>query len=125
MKHLHVCLPVLALSCALWAMPQNVQAADQAAMKKEAKITMQQAEKTALAKEPGNIQSKEIERENGKLIYSFDIGTSSGTHEVNVDAMSGDLIQDSVESSANEAKEAQQDRAQDQKANPKTNPRRP
>lgn len=84
-------------------------------MKKEAKITMQQAEKTALDKEPGKIKSKELEREKGKLIYSFDIATKSGVHEVNVNAMNGDVVEDSVESASAEAKEAQQDRAQHHK----------
>jgi ribosomal protein S3 len=71
---------------------------------------MAQAEKMALAKEPGKIKSKELERENGKLIYSFDIKTKSGIHEVNVDAISGDIVEDKVESSASEAKEKQQDK---------------
>ncbi len=48
------------------------------ALSKEAKISMQQAEKTALAKEPGTIKSKELEKENGKVIYSFDIRTKTG-----------------------------------------------
>jgi len=44
------------------------------------------------------------------LIYSFDIKTKSGIHEVNVDAISGDIVEDKVESSASEAKEKQQDK---------------
>ena len=44
------------------------------------------------------------------LIYSFDIKTKSGIHEVNVDAISGDIVEDKVESAASEAKEKQQDK---------------
>ena len=105
-----VCALVLLFGAASWATPaQNEKRDDQAALRKEAKISMQQAEKTALAKEPGTIKSKELEREHGKLIYSFDIRTKSGIHEVNVDATTGDVVEDSVESKAAEAKEKQQD----------------
>src|ERR1700694_432647 len=45
-------------------------AADQAAMQKEAKITMDEAKAIALKKVPGKIESGELEREHGKLIYS-------------------------------------------------------
>jgi len=53
---------------------------------------MAPAKKTVLAKEPGTIKSQELEREDQKLIYSFDIQMKSGIHEVNVDAISGDVV---------------------------------
>ena len=84
----------------------------QAALSKEAKITMEQAQKTALAKEAGKIQSKEIEREKGRLIYSFDIKTADGIHEVNIDAMTGEVVEDTVESTAAEAREKAADKKQ-------------
>jgi Peptidase propeptide and YPEB domain len=84
----------------------------QAALSREAKITMEEAQKTALAKEAGRIQSKEIEREKGKLIYSFDIKMADGIHEVNVDAMTGVVVEDTVESAAAEAKEKAADKKQ-------------
>ena len=73
---------------------------------------MHQAQKTALAKEPGTIKSKELEKENGKLIYSFDILAKADIHEVQVDAITGQVVQDIVESKADEAKEKQQDARQ-------------
>ena len=79
--------------------------ASQAALSKEAKITMEQAQKAALAKEAGKIQSKELEKEKGRLIYSFDIKMADGLHEVNVDAMTGEIVEDTVESASAEAKE--------------------
>jgi hypothetical protein len=95
----------------------------QAALSKEAKITMEQAQKTALAKEAGKIQSKEIEREKGKLIYSFDVKMADGVHEVNVDAMTGEVVEDTIESAAAEAKEKAADKKQktSEKAAPPSN----
>ena len=90
----------------------------QAALSKEAKITMEQAQKTALAKEAGKIQSKEIEREKGRLIYSFDIKTADGIHEVNIDAMTGEVVEDTVESAAAEAKEKAADKKQKKNEKP-------
>ena len=47
----------------------------QAELKAQAKITQAAAEKTALAKVPsGKIKAAELEKEHGKLIWSFDIG---------------------------------------------------
>jgi uncharacterized cupredoxin-like copper-binding protein len=98
------------LTLPAWAGGQSK--ASQAALSKEAKITMEQAQKTALAKEAGKIQSKEIEREKGKLIYSFDIKMADGIHEVNIDAMTGEVVEDTVESAAAEAKEKAADKKQ-------------
>jgi hypothetical protein len=90
----------------------------QSAMRKEAQVTMDEAQKAALAKEPGKIKSKELEREKGRLIYSFDIKTADGLHEVNVDAVTGAVIEDTVESAATEAKEKAADRKKQQTAPP-------
>ena len=84
--------------------------ADQAAMQKEAKISMKQARATALKKAPGKIASAELERENGKLIYSFDIKSKKGgVTEVNVDAMTGDVVAVQHENAAKEAAEKKQE----------------
>jgi Peptidase propeptide and YPEB domain len=92
----------------------------QAELSKEAKVTMEQAQKTALAKEAGKVKSKEIEREKGRLIYSFDIKTADGLHEVNVDAMTGEIMEDTVENAAAEAQEKAADKAE--KAKQKSSP---
>ena len=73
------------------------------------RISMAQAEQTALAKEPGTIRSRELESEKGTLIYSFDIDTGGSLHEVNVDARTGKIVADTVETPAGEAKERLQD----------------
>ncbi len=74
-----------------------------------AKISKDDATKTALAKVPnGTIKEAELEKENGKLQWSFDVATpdSKDITEVNVDAMTGDVISADKESADSEAKEA-------------------
>jgi hypothetical protein len=76
---------------------------------KEARISKSQAEKTALAKIPnGAIKSGELEREHGKLVWSFDIGTNSTKNvtEVQVDAKSGKIISVKTETPVDQAREA-------------------
>ena len=109
------------LSMPAWAGGESK--SSQAALSKEAKITMEQAQKIALAKEAGKIKSKELEREKGRLIYSFDIKTADGIHEVNIDAMTGEVVEDTVESAAAEAKEKAADKKQQksEKAAPPSN----
>jgi len=66
-----------------------------AKLKAEAKIKGDSAKKIALAQVPnGKIRSAEIENENGKLIYSFDVKVKgkSGVEEVNVDALTGAVV---------------------------------
>jgi len=70
-----------------------------------AKLTMQAAKEIALSKEAGNVKSQEFEQENGRWIYSFDIERDKQIHEVNVDANSGQVVEDSIENPADEAKE--------------------
>lgn len=61
----------------------------------EAKISKAEAEKVALAQAPdGTIKESELEKEHGKLIWSFDIARpgQKDITEVNVDAISGELV---------------------------------
>lgn len=79
---------------------------------KQAKVTEAAAAATAQARVPkGAIQSVELEKEKGKLIYSYDIKTpgKSGIDEVNVDAMTGKIVAFGHESPADEKKEAAAD----------------
>ena len=80
----------------------------QAALRREAKIAEADARKTALAAVPGGrVRSHELEREKGKLIYSYDIKVAGkpGIEEVNVDAMTGAIVAQQHESAKAEAKE--------------------
>ena len=74
------------------------------------RITMQQARATATAKASGKVKSAELEKEHGKLVYSFDIVTDAGIREIQVDAYSGVIVADQVETAADEAREAAQER---------------
>jgi uncharacterized membrane protein YkoI len=84
--------------------------ADKAAMEKEAKISMEQAGKIALSRvKGGKIESGELEREHGKLIYSFDIKSPKGITEVNVNAIDGKVVAIQHENAAKEAAEKKQE----------------
>jgi uncharacterized membrane protein YkoI len=80
-----------------------------AAKARKPHITVEQARATALAKAPGKIQSEELEREEGKLVWSFDIRTNATTiTEVWVDANSGKVVKTAIETPADEAREHHQ-----------------
>ena len=84
----------------------------QADLGKEAKMTMTDARSLALRTVPNaTIQAGEIEREGGKLIYSFDMKTPgrSGIDEVNIDAMTGKVLANQHETPAAERREAAAD----------------
>jgi hypothetical protein len=87
---------------------------DEAALMKEAKVSKADAEKTALAEVPnGTIKSEEIEREHGRLVWSFDIaklGTKDIT-EIQVDAISGKIAHTEIEKPKDQAKEAAGEKA--------------
>lgn len=89
---------------------------------KLAKITEDAAAATAQGRVPkGKIEGVELEREKGKLIYSYDIKTAgkSGIDEVNVDAMTGKIIGFEHESPAAMKKEAAEDAKGAKTAKPK------
>jgi hypothetical protein len=88
-------------------------ASSQTELMKEATVSKSQAEKTALGKvSNGVIKSEEIEREHGKLIWSFDIATSGTKNitEVQVDAKTGKIVSTQVETPKDQAKEAAADK---------------
>jgi len=85
------------------------------ALVKAAKVTEAEAVATARKILPhATIASAELEREGGKLIYSFDMKTEgkSGIDEVNIDAATGKQVgKTSHEEPAAEKKEAAQEKA--------------
>lgn len=66
---------------------------------KYASISLDTARKIARTAFPGNIDSEELERERGGsgLRYSFDIRKNGITHEVGVDAVTGKILENSLE----------------------------
>ena len=100
---------------------------------KKAKVTAEAATAAAQAKFPkAKISAAEIEEEDGKLIFSFDMKTpgKDGIDEVNVDAMTGKVLKTEHESPKDEAKEEKEDKAKekggkDAKAAAKPAPKKP
>ena len=94
-------------------------AAKETQLAAQARITKAEAQKIALDKVPGGtIKEGEIEKEKGKLIWSFDIATpgTKDITEVNVDAMTGAVVDVSKESVADQEKEKKEDaKAKDKK----------
>jgi len=79
-----------------------------AELQAQAKISKAQAEQTALTKAPGGtVKEGELEKEKGKLIWSFDITTpgSPNITEVNVDAITGDVVSVETETPEQQKKE--------------------
>ena len=65
----------------------------------QAKVTLEQARAIALKACPGKITDEELEKEKGGsgLRYSFDISCAGRTHEVGVDAVTGKVLENSLE----------------------------
>lgn len=84
-----------------------------AALQREARISLDSARAIAMKRVPNaTIQSQELEREHGRLIYSFDtkVAGKAGVTEVNVNARTGAVVGVSHEGATAEAKEAAQER---------------
>jgi competence protein ComGC len=80
------------------------------------KIGMKKAKEIASQRVAGKIKSSELEKEHGKLIYSFDIQNSKGTiTEVNIDAYTGIVISTEEENAQTEAAEKQAEKAEKKK----------
>lgn len=83
------------------------------------KIGMKQARAAALAKVPGGrIKSSELEVEGGKLIYSFDIRKGRAIEEVNIDAISGEVVGIEHETPKHEAAERRDERKENGRKKP-------
>lgn len=89
---------------------ENNEAQEQARLQRQAKITMEQARDVALKRAPGTVESSELEREHGRLVYSFDIRNSKGTiDEVQVSALTGKVVRVEHENKKQEAEEKRQE----------------
>jgi isopentenyldiphosphate isomerase len=86
------------------------------------KVSMAAARRAALALENGKVKSSELEKEKGMQIYSFDIQMPDGLHEVNIDAVTGKVVEDTIENAQDEAAEAVQGKAAKAKAEKKGKP---
>ncbi len=81
--------------------------------KHHATVSKERAAKTLREQFPGAvILSEELEKENGKLIWSFDVKQDSSMREIWVDAHSGKVIKTEEESTTAENDEKISDRAE-------------
>lgn len=82
----------------------------------QAKISKDSAQKVALAQVAAGstVKSSELEKEKGKLIYSFDITVpgQTGVEELNISAIDGSVVAHEHETAAKEAGEAKAEKAE-------------
>ena len=82
----------------------------EAKLARQARVTKEQAQETALKRAPGNVESAELEREHKRLVYSFDIRNAKGTiDEVQVSAITGKIVRVEHENKQQEAAEKRAD----------------
>ena len=89
-----------------------------AKLKAQAKISGDSAKKVAIAQVPnGKMQSGKLEKEKGKLVYSFDFKETgkSGVEEVQVDALTGAVVAHEHETAKMERAEAKKEKAEGKK----------
>jgi hypothetical protein len=91
-----------------------------ASLKSQAKVSIEDARATAIKKVPGEVNEEELEKENGKLVYSFDIQATGQKDitEVQVSAIDGTIASIKKEDAASEAKEQKQDATKKPAAKP-------
>jgi len=90
---------------------QESESASQQKLAKQAKITKESAQETALKRAPGNVESSELEKEHGRLVYSFDIRNSTGSiTEVQVSAITGKVVRVEHESKKQEEAEKKKEK---------------
>jgi uncharacterized membrane protein YkoI len=102
-------LALLVSAVALNASPAWAADDSAKALKAEATVTQASAAQTALGRVPGgHIKSAELEREQGRLIWSFDISKpkSRNIAEIHVDAKTGKVLAEETETPHQQASEA-------------------
>jgi hypothetical protein len=122
---LGICVAILAVGFCVGAQGQTAAPTKSkmpASLKAQAKISLEEARATASKKVPGVMMEEELEKEHGKLVYSFDIQATGEKDitEVQVSAMDGSIVSVEKEDAASEAKEKKQETAR--KAKPSANP---
>jgi uncharacterized membrane protein YkoI len=81
---------VLAFGTSAWSDDKEGKVAD---LVKDAKVTIDQAIKTALEKTPGTAVEAELEKKHGKTVWEVEVvGADGKTMEVHIDAATGEVI---------------------------------
>lgn len=89
-------IAVFACAAVVSAAPSNLKGSR---LLSHAKITLAQARAIALKREAGTIVDQELEREAGGsgLRFSFDVKTRAAVREVGVDAVTGKILEDTID----------------------------
>lgn len=84
---------------ALGALATPARALEGEKLSGEATLTLDQAKVAALKAQPGKILDQELEHRKGGsgLRYSFDIKVGTSTHEVGIDAKTGETLVNTTE----------------------------
>ena len=81
---------ILALGTAAWGDDKEGKVAD---LLKDAKVTIDQAIKTAVEKVPGTAVEAELEHKHGKTVWEVEVvGADGNVTEVHIDAATGTVI---------------------------------
>lgn len=107
-------ITIIALTAAALGLPAMAAEKSEEALKSQAKVSEKAAAKIALTKVPnGKIKAAELEKENGLLVWSFDIAVpkSQKITEIQVDARTGKVVRQEVETQAQEAAEEHAEKA--------------
>jgi uncharacterized membrane protein YkoI len=76
---------------------------------KDAKVTIEQAIKTAVEKVPGTVVEAELEKKHGKTVWEVEVlGTDGSVTEVHIDAATGTIID--TEAKKDEKKKAKKEK---------------
>ena len=99
MTKLKAFLPALLAAALLGPLAPAAFALEGEALAKEATLTLDQARAAAVKAQPGKILDQELEHRKGGsgLRYSFDIKVGSATHEVGIDARTGETLVNKAE----------------------------
>lgn len=87
----------LALAGGAVAAAPEKHAYEGAELASKAKITLAQAEATALKARAGKVEKRELEEEDGGLRYSFVIKAGTEEFEVGIDAQTGAVVENQAE----------------------------
>ncbi len=81
---------LLALGSSAWADDKEGKITD---LVKDAKVTIDQAIKTASEKVPGTVVEAELEKKHGKAVWEVEVlGADGNVTEVHIDAATGSII---------------------------------
>jgi len=84
---------VLAFTVPAWSDKKKDEEGDIAALAKDAKVTIDQAIKTATEKVPGMVVEAELEKKHDKAIWEVEVlGANGKVTEVHIDAATGAVI---------------------------------